>query len=81
MESSILNFLKFELTTPRVRCFLRRFVCVVHVVRYMIPEGHMISFKLNIEHEKNQLLEMSNVIVEDHETKTSRARSYAKYIY
>ncbi|MFS7923961.1 hypothetical protein Hanom_Chr03g00267001 [Helianthus anomalus] len=34
MESSIMNFLKFELTTPPVRCFLRRFVCVAHVVRY-----------------------------------------------
>ncbi|GKB36456.1 cyclin A1,1 [Tanacetum coccineum] len=26
MESSVLNFLKFEMTAPTVRCFLRRFV-------------------------------------------------------
>ncbi|XP_022013386.1 uncharacterized protein LOC110912867 isoform X2 [Helianthus annuus] len=32
MESSILNFLKFELITPTVRCFLRRFVCAAHVI-------------------------------------------------
>ncbi|KAI7740860.1 hypothetical protein M8C21_006502 [Ambrosia artemisiifolia] len=32
MESSVLNFLKFELTAPTVRCFLRRFVRAAHGV-------------------------------------------------
>ncbi|KAJ7959164.1 Cyclin [Quillaja saponaria] len=28
MESAVLNYLKFEMTAPTARCFLRRFVCV-----------------------------------------------------
>ncbi|KEH35322.1 putative cyclin [Medicago truncatula] len=28
MESSVLNFLKFEMTAPTIRCFLRRFITV-----------------------------------------------------
>lgn len=26
MESTVLNFLKFEMTAPTIKCFLRRFV-------------------------------------------------------
>ncbi|KAL4565799.1 hypothetical protein LXL04_029905 [Taraxacum kok-saghyz] len=32
MESSVLNFLKFEMTAPTSRCFLRRFVRAAHGV-------------------------------------------------
>ncbi|KAK4572686.1 hypothetical protein RGQ29_030923 [Quercus rubra] len=28
MESAVLNYLKFEMTAPTAKCFLRRFVCV-----------------------------------------------------
>ncbi|CAH2035624.1 unnamed protein product [Thlaspi arvense] len=32
MESAVLNFLKFELTAPTIKCFLRRFVRAAHGV-------------------------------------------------
>ncbi|KAL8216255.1 hypothetical protein R6Q57_023092 [Mikania cordata] len=40
MESSVLNFLKFELTAPTVRCFLRRFVRAAHGVNE-VPSMHL----------------------------------------
>ncbi|KAK9080109.1 hypothetical protein SSX86_001784 [Deinandra increscens subsp. villosa] len=40
MESSVLNFLKFELTAPTVRCFLRRFVRAAHGVNEA-PSMHL----------------------------------------
>ncbi|KFK23298.1 hypothetical protein AALP_AAs54320U000100, partial [Arabis alpina] len=32
MESTILNYLKFEMTAPTTKCFLRRFVHAAHGV-------------------------------------------------
>ncbi|KAJ0919344.1 putative cyclin domain-containing protein [Helianthus annuus] len=40
MESKVLNFLKFELTAPTVRCFLRRFVRAAHGVNEA-PSMHL----------------------------------------
>ncbi|KAG2623739.1 hypothetical protein PVAP13_3KG078727 [Panicum virgatum] len=31
MEASVLNYLKFEMTVPTPKCFLRRFVCTAQV--------------------------------------------------
>ncbi|XP_058781514.1 cyclin-A1-4-like [Vicia villosa] len=36
MESSVLNFLKFEMTAPTTRCFLRRFITVAQQT-YEVP--------------------------------------------
>ncbi|XP_076951111.1 cyclin-A1-1-like [Bidens hawaiensis] len=40
MESKVLSFLKFELTAPTVRCFLRRFVRAAHGVNEA-PSMHL----------------------------------------
>ncbi|KAK1407737.1 hypothetical protein QVD17_39363 [Tagetes erecta] len=40
MESLVLNFLKFEMTAPTVRCFLRRFVRAAHGVNEA-PSMHL----------------------------------------
>ncbi|KAK6794449.1 hypothetical protein RDI58_007902 [Solanum bulbocastanum] len=42
MESAVLNFLKFEMTAPTAKCFLRRFVCA--------PQGLIEVLSLQLEH-------------------------------
>ncbi|KAJ8762900.1 hypothetical protein K2173_023029 [Erythroxylum novogranatense] len=37
MESAVLNYLKFEMTAPTAKCFLRRFVRVAHEINEVPP--------------------------------------------
>ncbi|KAF3974247.1 hypothetical protein ACB098_12G118300 [Castanea mollissima] len=40
MESAVLNYLKFEMTAPTAKCFLRRFVCVAQATSE-VPSMHL----------------------------------------